>query len=687
MNSLLSKMRSDPEYRIRIAYRTALLSMMALLWASFLILTFAMNRGQSESVVFQDIAKQRMLSQRVVLLGQLALRATSDEQKSEILVLMGESLTELESAHTDLAKMIGSQDTKGAVAETLQDVYFSNPTQLDLRMRSLVTNANRFRKFLMTSPDIATLYLGPMEELASSMILPALDRVISIHNGVSQKSTAMTKYVHLALLLLSLALLSVIWQFLFKPLAAKIGMRTMQLQVAHDNLQYAVLHDSLTGLANREYAMTKLQSITETSAKESPGKLAVLHMDLDNFKSVNDTYGHTNGDRLLELVANRMQAVVGNNGTACRMNGDEFLIILDTLSASETVSGIAGKLLDALNKPANIDGLYSLVQTSIGIASFPEDGKTCEDLLIAADLALYEAKNSGKGTYKFFKENMVVKYNQSKTLEQEIDRAIEERQFQPVFQPQINATSGAIIGVEVLVRWHHPDRGILLPAEFLDAAASLGKMTQMTRIVLEQAFEVAARWLEEGTEFGRIGINFSNQDLLLHGFVDEIAEIAKASGLTCERLSAEIVESVVINNDDTQCMTALMRLRELGIKVEIDDFGTGFATMVHLNRKIFDRVKIDRQFITNIDQSERNRIIVDSIIRLSTALGLGVIAEGMERQEEIDTLMELGCVEFQGNAIALPMPANIAGTWLKAHNKTALPRRHSNETATASTAH
>ena len=315
MNSLLSKIRRDPQFRIQIAYRTALLSMMALLWASFLILTFAMNRGQSESAVFQDIAKQRMLSQRVVLLGQLALRATSDEQKSEILVLMGESLAELKSAHTDLAKLIGSLDTKGAVAETLHDVYFSNPTQLDLRMRSLVTNANRFSTFLMNSPDVAVLYLGPMEELASSVILPALDRVISIHNGVSQRSAAMTKYVHLALLILSLALLIVIWRFLFKPLAAKIGMRTMQLQVAHDNLQYAVLHDSLTGLANREYAMTKLQSITESSVEESPIKVAIFHLDLDNFKSVNDTYGHTNGDRLLELVANRMQAVVGNNGT------------------------------------------------------------------------------------------------------------------------------------------------------------------------------------------------------------------------------------------------------------------------------------------------------------------------------------------------------------------------------------
>lgn len=661
--------------------------MMALLWASFLILTFAMNRGQSESAVFQDIAKQRMLSQRVVLLGQLALRATSDEQKSEILVLMGESLAELKSAHTDLAKLIGSLDTKGAVAETLHDVYFSNPTQLDLRMRSLVTNANRFSTFLMNSPDVAVLYLGPMEELASSVILPALDRVISIHNGVSQRSAAMTKYVHLALLILSLALLIVIWRFLFKPLAAKIGMRTMQLQVAHDNLQYAVLHDSLTGLANREYAMTKLQSITESSVEESPIKVAIFHLDLDNFKSVNDTYGHTNGDRLLELVANRMQAVVGNNGTACRLNGDEFLIILDTISASETVSGIAGNLLCALNKPTNIDGLFTQVQTSIGIALFPDDGKTRKDLLVAADLALYEAKNTGKGTYKFFQPKMIIKYNQTKTLEQEIDRAIEERQFQPVFQPQINATSGAIIGVEVLVRWHHPERGILLPAEFLDAAASLGKMTQITRLVLEQAFETAAHWLENGTEFGRIGINFSNQDLLLHGFVDEIAAIAEASGLTCERLSAEIVESVVINNDDTQCMAALMRLRELGIKVEIDDFGTGFATMVHLNRKLFDRVKIDRQFITNLDQSERNLIIVDSIIRLSTALGLSVIAEGMERQEEIDTLLELGCVEFQGNAIAPPMPANIAGKWLKAHNKTPLLGRPSNETATASTTH
>ncbi|MCP4319081.1 MAG: EAL domain-containing protein [Hyphomicrobiales bacterium] len=672
MNAIISGLRKDPEKRIRVAYRLALLAMAALLGTSYFALNAALDRGRNYAITFKDINNERMLSQRIVLLSQHALGEKVPAHRASVLKLVDKSLSDLEQIHNQLVELVNDQRDKNDASRRVYDVFFTWPSQLDFQIRSLINNTRQFEKLAVTAPDIAAIYLGPMEEIASSKVLPAMDEVTDIYRQQTGSSVALFERIHLAILILSLCLLGLVGMFLFRPLARQIGQSNRELVAARDEMQFAATHDGLTGLANRDYAISEIQNATGRRDDNLQLAMAILLLDLDDFKTINDSFGHLNGDKLLRSVADRLNSAIGDDGVTCRMGGDEFLIVVKDQAALAELTTIARRVLNRLNGAVSGSKVSTNVKTSIGIARYPTDGSNAEELLAAADLALYAAKKSGKGTFRFFNEDLQKQLNDTRALEQDIDNAIAERQFKPVFQPQINTATGLITGVEVLVRWHHPERGVLRPAEFLSAAASFGRMPDITRLVLDQAFQTAAEWQSNGIEFGRIGVNFSAHDLMWNGFFRSIAQTADQHGLTCDRISVEVVESVAIDNDDAQSALALYELRRLGIQIEVDDFGTGFASLSHLNRDLFDRVKIDRQFVSGIDRCDRVRIIVDSIIRLASALNIKVIAEGVETQDEIDTLMELGCVEFQGNAIAPPMPADVARDWLLAYRRTGL---------------
>ncbi|MDA4844267.1 putative bifunctional diguanylate cyclase/phosphodiesterase [Hoeflea poritis] len=667
MSRLFSNIRKDPERRIRIAYRFVLIAMAGLLATSYFTLNHAIERGRHNAVAFKDLNSERVLSQRVVLLSQQMLNAHGEEQRQNLLDMLNEALTELEQIHTDLVSQIQRDANRDASSKRISDIFFSWPEQLDYRMRSLISNSRQLADLASTSPEMAAVYLAPMEGAAAEKVLPALDRIADIYRLNTRNSITQFERSQQAMLALSFALLAVIWLFLFRPLATQVGRRNRELESARDEMQYAATHDGLTGLANRNYALQRVQEATERLDSGEKVSMALLLLDLDDFKNVNDSYGHLSGDRLLCVVANRLRSVLGKEGIACRMGGDEFLVIVEDKDALALLPRVAGRILERLNATVTLSNATTLVRSSIGIARYPMDGTDAEQLLAAADLALYAAKRSGKGTFRFFNDEMQKELNAAKALEKDIDDAITLGQFKPVFQPQMDALTGRIIGVEVLVRWHHPQRGILLPGDFLDVAANLGRMPEITRLVLDQAFQAASEWKSQGIDFGRIAVNFSGHDLMWNGFFRNIAQLAHEHGLACDHISVEVVESVAIRSDNEQSARALYELRKLGIRIEIDDFGTGFASLSHLNRNLFDRVKVDRQFIANIDTCERSRIIVDSIIRLASALKLEVVAEGMERQEEIDTLLQLGCTQFQGNAIAPPMPRTVAKDWLATH--------------------
>ena len=669
MSAFFSGLRKDPEKRVRIAYRLALLTMAVLLGSSYFALKTALERGRFYAVTFNDINNERVLSQRIVLLSQNTLAATDPVKRQLALSRLEEAVGRLKSIHAELAVLVNENRNRNESAEQVHEIFFGWPNQLDNQIRSLISDAENLQRLAIISPQEASVYLAPMEEVASSQVLPALDEISETYQLQTTDSISRFERIHVTILILSLCLLCLVGMFLFRPLAKQIGQRNRELLAARDEMRQAANHDSLTGLANRDFAIAEIQNVTALQKDGQPVELALLLLDLDDFKIINDSFGHLNGDELLQAAAERMKLVVGNRGMACRMGGDEFLLLISDVGTQSELAALATRVLRRLNRSGPLSEVVNQASASMGIARFPGDGSTAEELLAAADVALYTAKRSGKGTFRFFNEDLQKQLNDYRALEKDIDRAIAEQQFCPVFQPQVDISTGRVTGVEVLVRWHHPERGILRPAEFLSAAAGFGRMPDITRLVLDQAFHTAAEWQKSGIAFGRVGINFSSHDLLWTGIFRSIAQSAVEHGLTYDRISVEVVESVAIDSDNEQSALALYELRRLGIQIEVDDFGTGFASLSHLNRDLFDRVKIDRQFVTGIDDCERERIIVDSIIRLASALNIKVIAEGVETQNEIDTLVELGCQEFQGNAIAPPMPAEVARAWLLTHQR------------------
>lgn len=672
MMGFINTLRPESAIRIRIAYLTALFAMLILLGASYFLMNISVVRSQEDSQVLQKISQQSMLSQRIVLLSEHALHAVDRQRQAEGLRMLDESIASMERMHALFARQVNVDQQTDAAARRLHDIYFASEGQLDYQIRSLITNAKQFSRLAPDSPEIAKIYLGPMEEIAATQILPAMDQVIDIYRQQAQTSIAAINNVHVLIILLSLALLAVIWLFLFRPLANQIGKRTRELIVARDEMQYAAQHDGLTGLANREFAIDLLGDATAAVSNGDTPDIAIFQLDLDNFKKINDGYGHLYGDKLLETVGTRLQQFSNEDQSVCRMGGDEFIVVRTARSDQKELEAIAEDILAALDEPVKVFGVTLQIKSSIGIARYPKDADSAEELLIAADLALYDAKNQGKGTYASFTNRLGIDHQDTRSLGGDIDRALEASEFRPVFQPQVCLETNRTVGMDVLIRWHHKDRGILMPELFLSLAANTGRMPKLHQVIFDQAFSTAGQWFREGLDFGQLSLNASIYELQRHGFVEQLTGLSNKHGVPAGRLAVDINESVAVSDRDETTITVIEALREQGIQVEIDDLGTGFASLVHSNESIFDRVKIDRQFITDIDNNERGCAVVASMIKLANRFDLRVVAKGMERQAEIDTLFRLGCTEFQGNAIAAAMPAEVAKQWMIA-NQRSLP--------------
>lgn len=669
MMAFINTLKPESELRIRVAYLTALFAMLILLGASYFLMNISVVRSQEDSEILQKISQQRMLSQRIVLLSERALHFVDRQRQAEGLQMLDESIASMERMHALFARQVNADQRTDAAATQLHDIYFSSQGQLDFQIRSLITNAKQLSRLAPDSPDIAAIYLGPMEEIAATQVLPAMDQVIDIYRQQAQSSIAAINNVHVLIILLSLALLGVIWLFLFRPLANQIGKRTRELIVARDEMQYAAQHDGLTGLANRDFAIDLLHDATAAVSNGDTPNIAIFQLDLDNFKKINDGYGHLYGDKLLETVGTRLQQFSDEEQSVCRMGGDEFIVVRTAKSDQKELEAIAEDILAVLDEPVKIFGVTLKIKSSIGIARCPRDADSTEDLLIAADLALYDAKNQGKGTYASFTKRLGIDHQDTRTLEGDIDRALDAGEFRPVFQPQVCLATNRAVGMDVLVRWHHKDRGILMPELFMSLAANTGRMPKLHQVVFDQAFTTAGQWFREGLDFGQLSLNVSIYELQRHGFVEQLTALSNRHGVPAGRLAVEINESVAVNDRDETTIAVVKALRAHGIQVEIDDLGTGFASLVHSNESIFDRVKIDRQFITDIDSNERGRAVVESMVKLATRFDLRVVAKGMERQAEIDILYKLGCTEFQGNAIATAMPADIAKQWMIANQR------------------
>ena len=421
-------------------------------------------------------------------------------------------------------------------------------------------------------------------------------------------------------------------------------------------INFQAYHDLLTHLPNRALLKDRL-SLAIAHARRNKRKLAVMFLDLDRFKLVNDTLGHTMGDRLLKAVANRLQSCLRRGDTLARFGGDEFTLLLPEVRTRDDVVVIASKILDRLNAPFVIDGHELFVGASIGISIYPEAGDSEEALIQNADIAMYQVKGRGKNGYQFFSEEMNHSFSTRLSLERELRNGLAQGELKVFYQPQVSLTSGAITGVEALVRWQHPVRGLVEPMDFLPMAEETGLICQIDEFVQEKAFTDVSYWRAKGFGDILLSVNLSAVQLEKEGFVDRFVAAMQRSNLEARAVKLEITENTLMQDMEV-IIPKLKELRRLGVQIAIDDFGTGYSSLSYLQQFPIQTLKIDRSFVGDIRADESDASIINAIVAMANGLKLDLIAEGVENRTQLRYLHDKGCSEGQGYIFSRPVPAN-----------------------------
>ena len=409
-------------------------------------------------------------------------------------------------------------------------------------------------------------------------------------------------------------------------------------------------HDSLTDLANRVLLNERLE---HALGRIQGGELvAVHHLDLDQFKAVNDTFGHPGGDKLLKTVADRLRGLVRETDTIARMGGDEFVIVQTPIADPADATALAQRVIMLMSEPYDIDGHQAVVGASIGIAVGPGDGVSPDKLLRNADLALYRAKADGRGTFRFFEPAMDLQMQTRRIMEQDLRKALPAGEFELYYQPVVNLASSQISGFEALIRWNHPSRGMVAPGTFIPLAEEIGFIVPLGEWVIRQACATAARW--PGNL--HVAVNISAVQFRNPGLTQVIVGALAASGLHPTRLEIEITETVLLQNKEAT-LAVLHQLRALGIRIALDDFGTGYSSLTYLQSFPFDKIKIDRSFVKDITENFGSLNIVRAVAALANGMGMTTTAEGVETTGQLDKIISEGCTEMQGFLFSRPLPA------------------------------
>ncbi len=432
------------------------------------------------------------------------------------------------------------------------------------------------------------------------------------------------------------------------------------LSEANTRLRDLAMRDPLTRLPNRLQFEESLADLLARS-DDSKTSLAVLFIDLDGFKPINDSFGHVIGDSVLCEIGRRLKSLVRDGEAVARIGGDEFLMLVDKPASEDAVAALAQRVLDALVRPYRMpNGLDVELSCSVGIAVHPQHGPAAK-LIANADAAMYAAKGAGGATYAFFEPRMELDARDQLELQHDLRLALEGHQLELYYQPKVDGRSGQITGAEALVRWHHPRRGLISPGLFIPVAERFGMIGAVGSWVIEEACRQIRAWLDGGLRM-RVAVNLSMHQLRQEDLVDRIREAVRRHRIDASLLTFEITESVAM--EDTQAtMRAFDHLAKFGAILSIDDFGTGYSSLAYLRKLPAKQLKIDRSFIADLDQSSDALAVVDAVIRLAHALGLCVVAEGVETERQRDILLKLHCDELQGFLFAKPMPARMLTFW------------------------
>jgi len=471
------------------------------------------------------------------------------------------------------------------------------------------------------------------------------------HDGVDPNWLALVIIV-VTLSVLGIALLISVLDL---RLESRTALLAMSLAEANQELTYLALHDNLTKLPNRALLNDRLDQAMRTAYREK-GRFALMFMDLDGFKAINDAYGHQLGDQLLVAFAERLTQQVRAGDTLARLGGDEFVLLAVVGDPTEAAE-IADQLIEAVREPFAVGGHSLHVSTSIGVGMYPGDGEMADQLLTNADAAMYHAKMLGRNTYCFFETSMNANVHEQLELVQELRLALTRNEFVLHYQPKFEAPDGPTLGFEALVRWQHPQRGLLAPDQFIPLAEKAGLIVPLGAWVLDEACGQIARWGQDGHPQWSMAVNLSALQFGHTALIDTVRNTLARHALHPSRLILEITESTAMHDADAS-MRILERLHEMGVRISIDDFGTGYSSLLYLKRLPASELKIDRGFIRDLARNSEDEAIVSAIIALGQTLNLKIVAEGVETEYQQAFLTRLGCDSLQGFLLGHPLPAD-----------------------------
>lgn len=466
------------------------------------------------------------------------------------------------------------------------------------------------------------------------------------------------------------------------PVHDRLGRVNGAVMVFHDvstarsmslRMSYLAQHDSLTDLPNRLLLNDRLAQAM-ASALRREIKLALLFLDLDHFKHINDSLGHAIGDRLLQSVAKRLLGCVRSSDTVSRQGGDEFVILLSQVMHAQDAAVSAEKILLALNQPHDIGDHEIHITASIGIVTYPDDATDDETLLNNADFAMYQAKNSGRNNYQFFQSGLSATAIERQTIENGLHHAIERAELVLHYQPVMNLSTGAISGVEALLRWRHPLRGLLHPSQFIPVAEEYGLIVPIGRWVLREGCRQAKAWQNSGLPPVRIAVNVSAVELRAKNFSQGVRAILQETGMDPRYLELELTETFLMQ-DSTSTAVVLEALKDMGVQLALDDFGTGYSSLSYMKRFPIDTLKIDQSFVRNLTTDADDASIVSAVISMGSSLHMLVVAEGVETAEQASVLLERNCPEGQGYYFGRPVLAEGIAPRLQQRKSAALPKR------------
>ncbi|MER9406040.1 EAL domain-containing protein [Mesorhizobium caraganae] len=658
---------------IKTGYWLALLIIAAMVMASFILLQQMMAAQQHNNTLLDIVSTQKALSQRIVFLASATGSASRDKQPALVSALK-QATTEFETNYDLLLEQTGADPLSPARSDpkSIENVLFAKPFHLDYFSVGLIANGQRLISSFESQLSGKAAYKGGGERV--NLDASVANATLSGYAALGQRINAFADErseklldLHRTLFYATIGVIVLVALFIFRPMSKAILRKTHELIDARNSMAFIAVHDGLTGLHNRTFLTDHFETLIK-GAHRRRERLAVIQLDLDRFKQINDTLGHAAGDYVLVVTAQRMRDSCRASDLCARLGGDEFVMILNGAGGTEDINMLARRILEQINEPIMFQGTTVLPGASAGIAVYPIDADNAADLLVHADLALYSAKKLGGGSFSFFSEELRRELDYRKQLEHDIRIAISENAFQVYFQPQVSLTNGAISGIEALVRWKHAERGMISPGEFIPVAEKCGFMPEIGRIVFAKAIEQAAEWDRAGIAFGRLAVNVSGTELREPDFDRFLFATLEKAGLSPDKLSLEIVESVILDDEKTGIAAKLRHIRAAGIHLELDDFGTGYASLSHVNPNEIDRLKIDRRFVQNINENGDNTKIVRAITELARGLGISIVAEGAETEAELDSLMAIGCDQVQGYSIAFPMPQDKAREWLLARS-------------------